>query len=134
MNVPIVPCPNGRKCGSPNHRTDSAIYQECLAKATASHMGAPSPVATAPPPPTVPQLETNELPVPNDTEPSVWVGSKQAYQDGKLVGRWFSVEDAYDVEPVDVFEGSGLPFDPDDTDDLWVFDTNNMPIDREMSR
>ena len=138
MAMTIVPCPDGGKCGSTNHRVGSLSYTYCLNKAIhASSKTSESSSGALPPPPLpnplVEELGTNEIRLPEDDEPSVWIGSKRAYRDHKLVGRWVAAEDVSGVEPVDIFEGSDLAFDPEDFDDLWVYDTNNMPIDKEMS-
>lgn len=66
-----------------------------------------------------------------DLTPRVWIGSLRMYAEGHLVGHWFDAIDADEVTEADAFRGSG--FRPNGDEELWCLDTENMPINREMS-
>lgn len=73
----------------------------------------------------------------NTNHPQVWVGCLGCYNDGRLVSEWIDVEDAEDIT-IDSLHGY-LPatlrtqVERDSAhDELWCFDTNNMPQSGEM--
>lgn len=73
----------------------------------------------------------------NTNHPQVWVGCLGCYNDGRLVGEWIDAEDAEDIT-IDVLHDY-LPatlrtqVERDSAhDELWCFDTNNMPKSGEM--
>ena len=63
----LVPCPNGSKCGSANHRPNSAAYQVCLQRATVSRN---QPLSTPVVPHPVPTVKTIGDYADNYVEPS----------------------------------------------------------------
>ena len=63
--------------------------------------------------------------------PRVWIGSLRMYNEGRLVGDWFDALGAAEVSAADVFRGSG--YRPDGDEELWCFDVEDMPVQREMS-
>lgn len=66
-----------------------------------------------------------------ETAPRVWVSSFGAYNEGLLIGRWVDAVDADQVTARSLFEGT--PYAWTEDEELWCFDIENMPIDREMS-
>ena len=73
----------------------------------------------------------------NTNHPQVWVGCLACYNDGRLVGEWIDAEDAEDIT-IDSLHDY-LPatlrtqVERDSAhDELWCFDTNNMPKSGEM--
>lgn len=62
-----------------------------------------------------------------DTTPHVWVGCLACCNDGRLVGDWHDASEADDVTTTDVHGRASSH------DELWCFDTENIPVRREMS-
>ncbi|WP_405056980.1 antirestriction protein ArdA [Kribbella sp. NBC_01505] len=72
----------------------------------------------------------------------VWVGCLGCHNEGYLAGQWFDAGDApEEVAGEDSFNarlhGDWFPVSPwhysDAHEELWVMDTDGMPVDREMS-
>jgi antirestriction protein len=61
------------------------------------------------------------------TAPAVWVGCLACYNSGRLVGEWVDAVDAADITP-EAIHGR-----PTSHEELWVMDTDGLPISREMS-
>jgi antirestriction protein len=61
------------------------------------------------------------------TEPAVWIGCLACYNAGRLVGEWVDAVDAADVTP------EAIHGHPTAHEELWVMDTDGLPISREMS-
>lgn len=61
----------------------------------------------------------------------VWVGCLACYNEGRLVGEWFDAADA----PQDMDDFVERVKHPRATthEELWCFDTENSPVDGEMS-
>lgn len=58
--------------------------------------------------------------------PRVWIGCLACYNEGQLVGHWYDAVAAEDVLPADLH---GVPTTHEE---LWVMDTDGMPVSREM--
>lgn len=64
------------------------------------------------------------------SKPRVWVGCLGCYGCGRLVGRWYDIDDVEDVTIAGVHEGIYVwP----SCEELWVMDTDGMPVNEEMS-
>lgn len=59
--------------------------------------------------------------------PTVWVGCLACYNSGRLIGEWVPAIDADDVTPEDIHGRTTAH------EELWVMDTDGLPISREMS-
>ena len=57
--------------------------------------------------------------------PRVWIGCLACYNEGQLTGHWYDAVDAADVLPSDLH---GVPTDHEE---MWVMDTENLPISGE---
>ncbi|UTT65235.1 antirestriction protein ArdA [Janibacter sp. CX7] len=65
------------------------------------------------------------------TTPRVWIGCLACYNDGRLVGEWFAAEGAEDITLEEVHaHAGGVRWG---CEELWVMDTDGLPISREMS-
>ena len=67
-----------------------------------------------------------------DTMPRVWLSCLACYNAGRLVGEW------YDAESADTVSIDGLHIDAGTVarvscEEMWVMDTDGMPVSREMS-
>lgn len=67
----------------------------------------------------------------DDTTPRVWLGCMHHYNSGVLLGKWVGAVDADEVTLADLHGESGLGFS--ECEEIWGYDIENMPIDREMS-
>ncbi|TDP89770.1 antirestriction protein [Leucobacter luti] len=65
-----------------------------------------------------------------DWTPRVWVGCLACYNAGHLVGEWCDAVDAGEVTSSDIH---GTHTRADLHDELWCFDTENIPMRGEMS-
>lgn len=66
-----------------------------------------------------------------DTTPRVWIACLACYNGGRLVGDWFPAEIADDVTLDEIhahYGGTRM-----DCEEVWCFDTDNLPMSREMS-
>lgn len=65
-------------------------------------------------------------------EPQVcaWIGCLQCHNEGRLVGRWYDATEAGDITTSQLH---GRPIPPETHEELWVMDTEGIPVDREMS-
>lgn len=63
----------------------------------------------------------------DDNEPRVWIGCLACYNGGGLVGNWVAARDAAGVTP------ERLHGRPTAHEELWCFDTENLPLSRELS-
>lgn len=71
------------------------------------------------------------LTTPTETTPRVWIACLACYNSGRLVGDWFNAEIADDVTLTEVHaEHGGVRMD---CEEVWCFDTDNLPLSREMS-
>lgn len=57
----------------------------------------------------------------------VWVGCLACYNDGRLLGRWVDAIDARDLTTEELHGGASTH------EELWCFDSENLPIDGECS-
>lgn len=66
-----------------------------------------------------------------DTTPRVWIACLACYNDGRLVGDWFPAEiaDAVTLDEIHAHYGGARM----DCEEVWCFDTDGLPISREMS-
>lgn len=62
-----------------------------------------------------------------DYTPRVWIGCLACYNAGNLVGSWHDAVDAAEVTTADVHGR------PSSHEELWCFDIENLPLQREMS-
>ena len=62
--------------------------------------------------------------------PRAWIGCLACYNSGKLVGEWFEAGNASDVTLIEVH--GGLAQVHSECEELWCFDTDNIPVSREM--
>lgn len=67
-----------------------------------------------------------------DTTPRAWIGCLHCYNSGRLVGEW------YDAAEADMVTIDGLHVDAGtianvSCEEMWVMDTDGLPIAREMS-
>ncbi|MGN6129278.1 MAG: antirestriction protein ArdA, partial [Nocardioidaceae bacterium] len=67
-----------------------------------------------------------------DTTPRAWIGCLHCYNSGRLVGEW------YDAAEADTVTIDGLHVDAGtianvSCEEMWVMDTDGLPIAREMS-
>lgn len=66
-----------------------------------------------------------------DTTPRVWIACLTCYADGRLVGEWFPAIDAESIGLDEIHAAyGGTRFG---CEEAWVFDTDNLPLAREMS-
>ncbi|MFT3715639.1 MAG: antirestriction protein ArdA [Gordonia sp. (in: high G+C Gram-positive bacteria)] len=63
--------------------------------------------------------------------PRVWVGCLHCYNSGRLVGEWFDALGAENVTTQQVHGGRRV--DPVEHEEIWVMDTDEMPVSEEMS-
>lgn len=66
-----------------------------------------------------------------ETTPRVWIACLACYNDGRLVGDWFPADIADDVTLDEIhahYGGTRM-----DCEEVWCFDTDGLPISREMS-
>lgn len=66
-----------------------------------------------------------------DTTARAWIGCLACYNDGRLVGDWFAAIDADDITLDEVHAHHGGT--RMGCEELWVMDTDGLPISREMS-
>ncbi|MFT3661773.1 MAG: antirestriction protein ArdA [Gordonia sp. (in: high G+C Gram-positive bacteria)] len=66
-------------------------------------------------------------------EPRAWIGCLACYNSGRLVGRWYPVTDCDEVDLASVHRGSGVHWKRAGCEELWVMDTDGLPVDTEMS-
>ena len=66
-----------------------------------------------------------------DTAARVWIACLACYNDGRLVGDWFPAEGADDVTLDEIHAHHGGT--RMGCEEMWVFDTDGLPISREMS-
>lgn len=62
-----------------------------------------------------------------DTTPRVWIGCLACYNEGRLVGDWHPALGAHEVSAEDL-HGHPTPHE-----ELWCLDSENIPVNREMS-
>lgn len=62
--------------------------------------------------------------------PSAWVGCLACYNAGRLNGDWVDAEEAANVTPEDLHDD---PEEAAEHEELWVFDTESLPIKGECS-
>ena len=62
--------------------------------------------------------------------PQVWIGCLNCYNNGRLVGKWIDANDAEDIYAHDLHTEED-PFE--NCEELWCFDTSEMPVNKEMS-
>jgi antirestriction protein len=67
-----------------------------------------------------------------ETKPRVWIGCLACYNAGRLIGEWYDAEDA-DTVTVDGLHIEAGTVARVSCEELWVMDTDNMPLSREMS-
>ncbi|GAC80823.1 Antirestriction protein [Gordonia malaquae] len=65
-------------------------------------------------------------------EPQVWAGCLNCYNSGRLVGHWFGVTEAADVDLAAVHRGSGVNTAAEGCEELWCLDIDGLPVRREM--
>lgn len=63
-------------------------------------------------------------------EPRVWIGCLECYNSGRLIGDWYSCAEAPDITTSQLH---GRPIREHTHEELWCLDTDNIPVDREMS-
>lgn len=63
----------------------------------------------------------------SETEPRVWVGCLACYDAGRLVGKWADAIDA------DCITSNELHGGKTNHEELWCFDAEGLPFNREMS-
>lgn len=66
-----------------------------------------------------------------DLTPRAWIGCVACYNSGRLVGEWFGAGNASDVTLSEVHGGQAQILSG--CEELWCFDTENIPVDRELS-
>lgn len=64
------------------------------------------------------------------TAPAVWIGCLECYNSGRLVGDWYRAADAAGVTTRALH---GRPIAPETHEELWVMDTEGIPVRGEMS-
>ena len=62
----------------------------------------------------------------NPNHPRVWIGCLACYNNGRLIGSWHDAEDAGDLDTNEVHQSGGYAGHCDG-EELWCFDTENMP-------
>lgn len=71
----------------------------------------------------------------NDETFRVWVACLACYNEGRLVGEWFDADDA--PQDMEAFNDAVYPLPVEhilsDHEELWCLDTDNSPVDGEMS-
>lgn len=67
---------------------------------------------------------------PTIDEPRVWIGCLECYNSGRLVGDWYSCAEAPDITTSQLH---GRPIREHTHEELWCLDTDNIPVNREMS-
>lgn len=80
-------------------------------------------MTTPPPRPSVPLTFANE--------PKIWLGCLECYNNGKLVGDWYT---ASEVGEVTTSKLHGRPIRPETHEELWGLDVESMPVHREMGQ
>ncbi|MFT3663232.1 MAG: antirestriction protein ArdA [Gordonia sp. (in: high G+C Gram-positive bacteria)] len=65
-------------------------------------------------------------------EPRAWIGCLGCYNSGRLVGRWYDVTDCAEVDVASVHRGSGVHWKAQGCEEIWVMDTDDLPVDTEM--
>ncbi|NKY19821.1 antirestriction protein ArdA [Tsukamurella spumae] len=65
-----------------------------------------------------------------DDRPQVWIGCLECYNAGDLVGHWYPAADAAGVT-TDALHGR--PVAPETHEELWVMDSERIPVRYEMS-
>lgn len=69
----------------------------------------------------------------DDNARNVWIGCLACYNAGALIGDWFPANEAGEVTVEQVHEGHHGTWRLDTHEELWCFDTENMPVRGEMS-
>lgn len=77
-------------------------------------------------------MSQQTLPSASDSSLKVWVGCLACYNAGRLVGHWVEAVNA-DQETVQTVHRAAGARPRFDCEELWVFDVENFPIQREMS-
>lgn len=67
---------------------------------------------------------------PTIDEPRVWIGCLECYNAGRLVGDWYAATEAAEVTTSQLH---GRPIPTNSHEELWCLDTDNIPVDGEMS-
>ena len=67
---------------------------------------------------------------PDIDEPRVWIGCLQCRNAGRLIGDWYSCTEAGDVTTSQLH---GRPIPEHTHEELWCLDTDNIPVDGELS-
>ncbi|MGO3833095.1 MAG: antirestriction protein ArdA [Microbacteriaceae bacterium] len=66
-----------------------------------------------------------------DFTPRAWVGCLACYNAGELVGQWCEARNAHDITLEKVHSSAAGILSS--CEELWCFDTENIPVAREMS-
>lgn len=67
---------------------------------------------------------------PDVDEPRCFVSCLQCYNEGRLIGDWYSCTEAADVTTSQLH---GRPIPEHTHEELWCLDTDNIPVDGELS-
>ncbi|MBM7366351.1 antirestriction protein ArdA [Gordonia hydrophobica] len=69
----------------------------------------------------------------NIVEPTVWIGCLLCYNAGRLVGHWYGITEACEVDVATVHRGSGVRWRAEGCEELWCLDLDGLPVHHEMS-
>lgn len=69
--------------------------------------------------------------MPEESKPSVWIGCLACYNEGRLIGEWYDLDEVAGATIQELHDAVSRPVS--DHEELWVFDHENLPIEGECS-